>query len=159
MELYKINTAKGVNAIDTIESLKTRNKQFIIHLRDTSFMLGNYYIREDRLEGDLFPLNEVQLKYLRPKSRNKNSYIKDHGNEVLNQVHLYATNNSVPDSAHFSIPVSALTKIDINEKNVEATKRSHIVGGIIVAGTIIGAVILLAGLAASSLDFGNFLGG
>jgi hypothetical protein len=158
-QLYKINTVKGVNTIDTIEALKTGNKQFIIHLKDTSFMLANYYVTGNRLEGDLLPLHEIQRKYLHPKSRNKNSFSKEHAYEVLNEVHLYATNNSVPDSAHFSIPVSALTQIDINQKNVEATKRSHVVGSIIAAGTIIGAVILLGAIAASSFTIGNFWGG
>lgn len=158
-ELYKINTAKGVNTIDTIEALKNNNKQFIIHLKDTSFMLANYSIRENKLEGDLFPLNEIQLKYLHPKSKEKNIYSKEHGYEVLNEVHLYATGNIVPDTANFSIPASAISRIDINQKNAEATKRSHVVGGIIMAGTIIGVVILLGALAASSITFGNLWGG
>ncbi len=158
-ELYKINTATGVNTNDTIEALKNSNKQFIIHLKDTSFMLANASIRENKLEGDLFPLNDIQLKYLHPKSKEKNIYTKEHGYEVLNEVHLYLNANSVSDTANFSIPVSAISRIDINQKNAEATKRSHVVGGIILAGTPIGVVILLAGLAASSLTFGNVGGG
>ncbi|MCW3111869.1 MAG: hypothetical protein JWR18_265 [Segetibacter sp.] len=157
-ELYKINTVTRVNPIDTLEVLKNNKKQFIIHLKDTSFMLANTSIDQNKVGGNLFPLNEIQLKYLYPKSKEKNIYLKEDGYEVLNEVHLYATANSVSDTANFSIPASAIVKIDINEKNVKATKRSYRVGNIILAGTLIGFIIVA--ITTFDLTFsGNVLGG
>jgi hypothetical protein len=139
-QLYKISTLERVNAIDTLEVLKN-NKRFIIHLKDTSFVLANPSIKANKVEGNLFPLSETQLKYIRPKSKDKNPFLKEDGDEVLNQVHLYATANSVSNTANFSIPVSSISKIDINQKNVEATKRSHALGRTIAVVTTIAAVL------------------
>lgn len=146
-QLYKVNTVERVNAFDTLEVLKKNNKRFIIHLKDTSFVLANPSIKETEVEGILFPLNDMQLKYLHPKSKSKNIFLKADGEEVLNQVHLYATTNSVSNTTNFSILFSTMTKLDIYEKNLKATKRSHIVGNIILVVTIIAATLGAATLA------------
>ena len=145
-DLYKITSTKG-NSIDTITTLIQSNKQFIIHMKDTSFMLIKPTISNNMLIGQLLPLNQIQTSYLHPGSRNKNTYTKSDENEVLNEVHVYTRGIGISDTANFSLAATSIVGIDINEKNIVATKRSHLVGGLIVTTTIIGGLVGLGSYA------------
>ena len=145
---YQIHATKEASPIDTIPALQKTGKQFIIHLKDTAFSLVNSSISDDTLKGNLLPLNEIQLKYLHPGSRIKNNYSKEHEYEVLNEVHLYTTNAIINlktgsnDSLKFSFPFSSVFRIDINEKNTRATKRSETIGTLIVTAVLVTAIII-----------------
>jgi hypothetical protein len=144
--LYKVTSTKG-NSIDTITTLIQSNKQFIIHMKDTSFMLSKPAIFNNMLIGQLLPLNEIQRSYLHPKSTNKNMYTKSEENEVLNEAHVYTTGIGISDSANFSLPATSIIRIDLNQKNIAATKRSHLVGGLIITSAIIGGLVGLGAYA------------
>jgi hypothetical protein len=97
--------------------------------------------------------------YLHPRSRNKNPYTKPHENEVLNEAHIYSEGTSIADTANFSLPASAITRIDINQKNIKATYRSHLVGGLIITSVVIGGVGLMISAMISSMAGSMFGGG
>jgi hypothetical protein len=141
--LYKINTTTELSIIDS-SLLNDVDKQLIIHLKDTAFALMSGVIRGNELEAKLFPLTDIQRKYSYPRSESKNVYEKRDESTVLNEVHLYASNTNFSDTARFSIPISSISKINTYQKNVEATKRSKVVGGIVVSVVAIGALALLA---------------
>lgn len=149
--LYKIQAAKE-NTADTITALIKSDKKFIIHFKDTSFIMAGPSISGNELKGRLLPLNEIQERYLHPRSRNKNPYLKVHEYEVLGEVHVYATEKSVADTAQFSLPIAAITKIDINQKNIEATNRSKIIGGLAISSVVAGGIAALAWAAQSALE-------
>ncbi|HSU50196.1 MAG TPA: hypothetical protein VLJ41_06390 [Segetibacter sp.] len=161
VNLYKLETFEKVDDIRIIKSLKNNGKVFIIHAEDTAYQLANYSIKEDTIAGNLLLLSQIQRKYLHPKSKTKNVYDKEDEYEVLNEAHIYVPAKVLFDSATYSsIPISNIRRIDINEKNVQATRRSHVTGKIILVGSLIGGVLLLFGLAVSSMSFsGNILGG
>ena len=148
---YQIRSPQLVNTIDTVEVLQKRNKLFIIHVNDTACMLANAYISDNMLKGDLFPLNEIQQKYQRPKKRDKNPYLNEHEYEALNEVHLYTTGISIKDTGKIALDVSAISRIDVNEKNIKATKRSHLLGGLIVTVGAIGGIIIIASVTMASM--------
>jgi hypothetical protein len=161
VNLYKLETFEKAHDIRIIRSFKNSDKVFIIHSEDTAFQLANYSIKEDTIEGKLLPVSQIQRKYLHLKSRTKNVYDKEDEYEVLNEAHIYVPAKALFDTAaFFSIPVSTISRIDLNEKNVQATKRSHVAGNIVLMGTLIGGVIILIGLATPSITFsGNWWGG
>src|SRR4051794_13533746 len=84
----------------------------------------------------LSKLNVVQVKYLHPRSTQKNRYYKADKYEVLNEVHVYP-----------AISDSAISKLDINQKNVKASRNSYIVGGLILAGAILAIAAVVGGAA------------
>jgi len=154
---YKITTAKNLAHADLIASDYT-GRTMIIHNKDTSFRLTHVSITETSVSGTLEPVNVIQQKYLRPTSAKKNVYAKKDESEVLNEVHLYTDAKLNDSSARFSVPVSAVSKINFNEKNVQATRRSHVVGTVILAGSIVGLVIIMAAALSSSIQ-NSFSGG
>jgi hypothetical protein len=72
---YKIHTTEQANITDTIQKLRVE-KEFVIHLKDTVFILTNPSISGDQLFGKLQAVDPTKGRYLNPKSRDKNFYEK-----------------------------------------------------------------------------------
>jgi hypothetical protein len=152
--LYKINTSTDTKILDR-SLINNSRKQLIIHLKDTVFALTNSSITNNNLIASLTPLNDTQIKYSKPKSQSKNIYEKRHEEEVLNEVHLYALNNAISDTANFSIPVTSISKINTNEINQKATKKSKVIGGIVLTTAALGIIAVLISSAMSNM-FSDF---
>ena len=155
--LYKV-TSTTDNSIDTITTLVQSNKQFIIHMKETSFMLVKPSISNNMLIGQLLPLNQIQRRYVHPESRNKNLYMKSDEKEVLNEAHVYTTGIGISDTPNFTLPAVSILRIDVNQKNIKATKRSYLVGSLILTSTIIGGLVVLGSYATSHMfDGGTYM--
>jgi hypothetical protein len=146
---YKIHTTEQANITDTIQKLRVQ-KEFVIHLKDTVFILNNPSISGDQLFGKLEAVEPTKGRYLNPKSKDKNFYEKADEKSVLNQVHLYISlaYSAFSNEPDFSIPVSAITRADINLKNQAATSRSQIIGATITSVLVAGlfAAIIVSGV-------------
>ena len=49
--------------------------------------------------------------------------MKSDEKEVLNEAHVYTTGIGISDTPNFTLPAVSILRIDVNEKNIKATKE------------------------------------
>src|SRR5450631_567156 len=121
---YSTNTKTGVND-STFAKLKNSDKYFIVHLKTGDYALKDLRIDSNQLTADVGPILSEHKNYLDPVAGSSPSYKKKEASEVLNEIHIYALTQTLEDSTHLSIPVSAITRVDMYEKNLKKTRTNH----------------------------------
>ena len=84
-------------------------------------------------------MGHEMYKNVNPETPNR--YRKVEQSAVLNEVHIYTMELTKKDAVNVSIPVKAITKIDIYDKASGATAASWVFSGIGIAAGAAGVVI------------------
>lgn len=90
--------------------------------------------------------------YILTYSEKKNPY-KSRNKQVLNEVHIYTTQSIEPNKS-IEIAINSITRIEVYNKNKNATTKSHIVGGLGISAGIF-ALALAAGMVILLIAFGG----
>ncbi len=131
-----------------------QKKTFVIHLEDKTWLLTEPDLTESALTGK--SLHEYQKEFPRTIKKKGSTRYKPgrlyNENYILKEVHLYVTELE-KQGAMVLIPLNAVQKIEIHEKDPNATAASWVagfIGGTLAAYTII---VIIALLTKSSCPF------
>ena len=125
---YKVQTVKPVVA-DSFKQYDSLNKYLILHQRDSTWHLSNCEITGDILTGKLEALPYYRLDYLTTDPCKYNRYKYENRINVLNQVHFYIQDSTLPEfhtGNDIRIPLSSLQKAEVYQKAKGKTAVSWI---------------------------------
>ncbi|WP_210465317.1 hypothetical protein [Rufibacter roseolus] len=147
---YRLKEEKDLTP-DKVASLPNY-KRFILHQDNNAWEIKNLAVKETSMTGTLSTVPEDLLQYIDPKPGSANRYKRVNQAVALNVVHLYV-NEFAEQGNQAIIPLSALKRIDIADKDTGATVASHVLGTIgILAGTLALITVIVA-LTKSSCPF------
>ncbi|MEO6961959.1 MAG: hypothetical protein ABIY90_08335 [Puia sp.] len=149
---YSTSTKTTINN-STLALLKNSNKYYIVHLKVGAYALQNIRVKDSLLSADLEQVTIDHLDWMDPQPGSSPSYKKKDGSYVLSEIHIYAPTIVPEDSTHLEIPVSAITRVDVYEKNIRKTRTNHAwstVAAIVIPLGIIVAIVAIAASSASS---------
>jgi hypothetical protein len=120
-------------------------KRFIVHHGPNSYELKNVRVQEEVVEGSLTPIPADLLVYVNPKANSSVRYKRPERGSALNIVHLHVFEYAQGAGDQVSIPLSALKRIDIADRDTGATVASHVLTtlGILAATYALLVVIIL----------------
>jgi hypothetical protein len=141
LNFYRTNTKNSIDA-NTLKNLQTSSKYFIIHFTNNNkaFGLAGVSVNGDKLEGNLVELPEEHKKYLYPNPDKTNRVKSIDKTSALMEVHLYNTQPQAEAQTHISIPISAISRIDVYELDRSATSSNHILSWV---GVAVGTVLVV----------------
>lgn len=135
---YKVVNEPDVSS-ERISALKNSGKYVIIHGKPNIWHLSGLHLEGSNLSGNLEQLDFDHSKYTTTDPYRKNRY-RNKDKAVTNEMHIYV-NHELNDIGPFSIPLSAVYKIDLYEKDKKATTTSWVVGGAVAAAVIVAIVV------------------
>jgi hypothetical protein len=121
-------------------------KRFILHQGENQWELKQLSVQEKALTGKLQAIPLDLLPYVNDKTGSPHRYRKTEKSTALNIVHLYVYEFSQDEGNQAFIPLSAIKRLDITDKDTGATIASHVLvgyGGLQVAFTLIAIIALL----------------
>jgi len=131
---------------ETITQLNNAKRTFIVHYNQNIWKLSNVKITNDTILGLTNDYYRVPtLKPIDPKRSNR--YLtRANNNEsyLVNEVHLYLDEYKEPIADHILIPISAVNKIEIYNKDKAATTASYAFGIGISTILVVGIIALLS---------------
>ncbi len=141
------------HASESLPALQSQNKTFILHLENKSWVFQNPEIKENVLTGIAAkPYQSVihqQVDSVKPNRYKKNSP----QTAVLNEVHIYCTELIRLDSSTVNVPLSAIQKIEIYEKDKNATAGSYFLGALGITAGAAAFITIIIALTKSSCPF------
>ncbi len=144
----KFYNTNSTNTIDkqTIDELKNENKYFIVHLKDTVNGLKNLSVNNNVIEADVDTLPPEHYNFARKKPSTSYTYSKENA-AVLNEIHIYAQTQSINKNTHLSLPLTAITRVDIYKKDKDRTTLSTVGStiGFAALAALIVALIIFSG--------------
>ena len=121
-------------------------KRFLVHQGKNTWELRDVTVKEQALEGTLNAVPAELIPYINPRTGSPNRYKSGNKGLALNLVHLHIFEYAAGAGDAVSIPVSAIKRIDITDKDTGATVASHVLGvsGAIAATlALVGIIVLL----------------
>ena len=146
---YNTNTKTSIND-STFALLKNSNKYYIVHLKTGDYALQNISIKDSLLSADLGQVTMDHLDWLNPEPGSSPSYKKKDGSYVLSEIHIYAPAVTPEDSTHLSISLSAVTRVDVYEKNIKKTRTNHAWSTVAAIVIPLGVIVAIVAIIASS---------
>ncbi|MDH3382013.1 MAG: hypothetical protein OEL54_04870 [Flavobacteriaceae bacterium] len=148
---YQVDT-ENKPSTERLDELENKGKYLIIHDNSSAYKLTNFKIIDNQLTGVADILPKFRHNYMVTYSEKKNPY-ESKNKEVLNEVHIYTT-QFIELNKNIEIPINSITRIEIYNKNKNATTKSHILGGLGIFGGVY-ALALAAGLIIILVAFGG----
>ncbi|RYZ30216.1 MAG: hypothetical protein EOO10_03580, partial [Chitinophagaceae bacterium] len=143
---YTALQSKTFSTASSVDSLKNKNKYFILRSGDQAFYMNNIVISDDRkiVTATLDTLSPDHKLHLVNGRRSNQQYKKydplDKG--VLNEVHFYVPTTREAKAGHsFQLPLDQVQKIEVIEKDRGRTTGSYVIGAI---GYTLGAFAVAA---------------
>lgn len=137
---YQVDTE--VNPTDSrLTEFKNQGKYLIIHNESVAYKLTDFNLTGDLLTGKTETLPKEHRMYNLTFSDKKNPY-KAKNKVLLNEVHIYTT-QQLTNNEILKLPLSSITKVEVYNKNKNATTKSYIFGGIGIAAGIYALLALL----------------
>jgi hypothetical protein len=121
-------------------------KRFLVHQGNNSWELRDMAVKEQALEGTLHPVPAELTNYINPKPGSPNRYKREDRGTALNLVHLHLFEFAQGAGNTVTIPMGAIKRIDITDKDTGATVASHVlstVGILAAAWVLVGIIVLL----------------
>lgn len=115
-------------------------KRFLVHQGDNTWELRDITVKEQALEGSLQPVPAELANYINPKAGSPNRYKNAQKGIALNLVHLYIYEYAEGAGNTVSIPMGAIKRVDITDKDTGATVASHV---LTTAGVLAGTMALV----------------
>jgi rRNA processing protein Gar1 len=134
-----------------ITKMQDAQKLIIIHLDDKIWQLSDIIVKKDSITGRIGNIFGHET-YKRVKPDQANRYKKNES-QVLNEVHIYTTEFAKAGAAEISIPLKAITKIDVFDKASGATIASWLFSGLAIGVGAFGVFLIILLLTKSSCPF------
>ena len=134
---FKVNTRYKPQS-ELVSGLDQQQKDFILHFNEKTFGLVDVELDNQTLYGEMKELDSRTYN-IKVKPTGPNRYIKKASNNqsyLLNEVHLYAGEYTDLGNQRISVPVSAIEKIEIYDRDTATTVGTWILGGLGVAAAI-----------------------
>ncbi len=133
---------------EVIQNMQDEQKFIILHLDDRAWHFTDITTDEKRITGTITALIGHQMyREANPDKVNRYRTAKSASQkEVLNEVHIYATDVEVTDQMKASVPVGAITRVEVYNKAKGATIASHVfvpLGVLAGAYAVLGIILLL----------------
>jgi hypothetical protein len=163
MFYYKVQAVSKVTPQD-VKKYDSLNKYIILHQRDKAWHLSQPLISDNVLYGKLSVLPENRYKFQATKPTGGNRYIKNkapYESYVLEEVHIYVSDSVVPEKYDSGSIKITFSKIQYGEVYVKAKGRTIVswlvpsIGGTILAGGVIGGIVLVASLSHISVNLSH----
>jgi hypothetical protein len=148
---YRIKEEKTVST-EKMASLPNY-KRFILHQGENSWELTGITVQEQALTGKLHDITEYLLPYVDDKAGSPLRYKPANKGTALNIVHLYVYEFSRHQNNQVFIPISAIKRLDITEKDTGATVASYVFTSIGSLAASFGILTVVALLLKSSCPF------
>lgn len=137
---YQVDTE--INPTKTrLTEIKNQGKYLIIHNESVAYKLTDLNLTEDLLTGKTETLPKEHRMYNLTFSDKKNPY-KAKNKVLLNEVHIYTT-HQLSNNEILNLPLSSITKIEVYNKNKNATTKSYIFGGLGIAAAVYAILSIL----------------
>lgn len=137
-----------------INKMQDAQKFIILHVDQRVWQMTSIKVNEESLSGVISPLyGHERYKTVNPDGANRYINSTGEGSYLLNEVHLYASEYSESSQGNITIPIRAVQKIEIYDKDKGATVASWVLG---IAGASLaafGIILLIAILTKSSCPF------
>lgn len=147
---YKVNTETTASA-SRLNDLENIGKYLIIHSPKATYKLNNFKIVENNITGTTVELPAEHRNYIITSKNKKNRY-KNTQKAVLDEVHIY-TSKLIDFNENVDIPLNTISKIELYDKDKEATTASWILGGIGYTVATLAVVTILIALLKSSCPY------
>lgn len=148
---YRIKEEKTVDT-EKVAGLPNY-KRFILHQGDNTWELSGITIQDQALTGKLQDVTGYLLPYVDDKAGSPIRYKPADRGTALNMVHLYVYEFSRDQNNQVFIPISAIKRLDITEKDTGATVASYVFTSIGSLAAAFGIVAVLVALLKSSCPF------
>jgi hypothetical protein len=143
---FKVNT-KQKPAPETIARLDEQGKNFILHFNDRTWSISNVGFTDKNLSGEVSESIDSYSKNVVNPNKPNRYYKKASLNQsyLLKEVHLYVDELVRHDNNKVTIPTSAISKVEIYDKDTAATTGSWVLGTLGIAASVylILAIIVL----------------
>jgi len=156
MNYFKVRKSTGPVEEDIV-SFQNQNKTIIIHLEDQAWFLGTPELSSSESQLTGYLNNEYTSTLINPVNPDDSNRYRTKGgsNEahVLNEVHIYTSELTKLEGIKVAIPISAIQKIEIYEKDKDKTTTSWVMGtlGTIALGFTV--IMVIVALTKSSCPF------
>jgi hypothetical protein len=136
-----------------LDSLNKQKKYFLLHTNGEVYGMDNILIDTSTITGS--PVQDVHSLYLNPHKHfilgPQRTYYKSESG-VINEVHLYATNNvQFVKDTFISVPIKSIDKIEIIEHDKKKTNSTNTFGIVVLAAATVGLIVLFVEM--SSWEF------
>ena len=140
---------------DVISSMQDEQKFIILHLGDKAWQLSDIIVSEVSFTGSITALvGHDKYKTVKPDASNRYLKSKSYNESyLLNEVHIFINEFSESGKGRISVPVKAVEKIEIYDKDKGATAASWIFSSLGVAVGAIGVLAVIVALTKSSCPF------
>ncbi|MDO8896732.1 MAG: hypothetical protein Q7V19_03710 [Bacteroidales bacterium] len=137
-----------------LNEYKIQQKYLILHQGDNVWHMENIVLDENNQKLYFTPtgVTKDHLFYKNTKETGANRYKANNENPVI-EVHIYISEYALVDQNQFMIPMEAIQKIEVYDRDIGATTASYVFGAL---GVITGAfaiVMILVALLKSSCPF------
>jgi hypothetical protein len=150
---YKAITSSNASPASGIGELQSKNKYFILRNGTSSFAISNIAVAADQktMQCTLQNLPDEHRLHLTNGERGKMIYKKSGPDEnekvVLQEVHIYIVADPAAVIGPYTLVLDKIQKIEVIEKDLQKTKKSHIVGAI----AITGGTLLIVGIIGAAM--------
>ncbi|GEO04940.1 hypothetical protein AAE02nite_26040 [Adhaeribacter aerolatus] len=140
------------NSNDKLTQLPN-HKRFILHQGENSWELKNISLGEKNMTGDLQAVPADLLHFVDDKAGSPHRYLKEEKGTALNIVHLYVYEFAQENNKRAIIPLTAIKRLEITEKDTGATVATHVLTGIGILGAAFALLVIIVLLFKSSCPF------
>ncbi|MGV3503263.1 MAG: hypothetical protein ACO1O1_06110 [Adhaeribacter sp.] len=143
-QYYRVKEEKNVSTA-TLSGLPNY-KRFIVHQGANTWELTAPVVGDKALTGTLAPLPSDLVAYVNARAGSPHRFKPSLKNTALNIVHLHVFEFSRDQKDRVTIPISAIKRLDITDKDTGATVASYVLTGyasLTAAFTILVVLILL----------------
>lgn len=153
---YKVTTSMDPPA-DVIKTQQDESKFIILHSGDRAWWFVDIHVIDTIVTGQLLTLQGHNY-YVTTNPARANQYktsksIEKDESEVLNEVHITASEFTELDSNKIAISLNQIEKIEIYDKDVGSTTASWIFGGLGVGLGVLAIITVIAALTKSCCPF------
>lgn len=144
---FKINSSPQPST-ETITSLSDAGKTIIIHFNNKMWLLSDVLVKNNSVLGTLSEYDKPPT-FKPVKADRPNRYLTRASNNqrfLLNEVHLYLDEFTQMENSKVSIPVSAINKLEIYDRDTATTVGSYFLGTLgytAAAFVVIGVIVAL----------------
>src|SRR5258706_1043666 len=145
----KANTASTPRMAKVVDSLHRFDRYFVLRNGSKAYYMSELSLSEDRttLKATLDSLSPEHRLHLK-RGRHHNLQYKKASDEalVLNEVHLYISNDNLAQPGPYTLSLDKVQKIEVIAKDKGRTTASYVLGavGVTIGALVVAAVIIAA---------------
>ena len=147
---YKVNVAQSKldnKSPDRIAAMAAKARVFILRSGENVYLMENVSLdsSKTRINATLTDANPDHLHHAVKGKKGKRTYARNRPHEVsvLNELHFYIDPDPAINFGAYALDLSRVTKMEVLEKNKEATITSYILGAVVGIGIVVAIVVAL----------------